>query len=260
MGVRGDAGGRPRSHTMSKYGTFSEPGYNSIGDPYEKKQSRDDRHGGLNFKSGSRRTGKGNDATFGKFAPLYAGEKYSQDYKEKRRARLESQKGYVQTAPFRPSNPGKESSGLGGDYGCLSKVSERNAAQGKLAPLAALRSPPGCSAAAGERAREDRETRRGGSRTPRCSFAPAHVQCEPLAAARPCHAPARAVGALPHAWPQDSSWHSEGRHSHVRRSPARAPTPAPRARAPSFARAAQDDARLRGGDAPEERRRGRASA
>eukprot|EP00793_Prasinoderma_coloniale_P006219 PRCOL_00004695-RA len=118
---------------MSKYGTFSEPGYNSIGDPYEKKQSRDDRHGGLNFKSGSRRTGKGNDATFGKFAPLYAGEKYSQDYKEKRRARLESQKGYVQTAPFRPSNPGKESSGLGGDYGCLSKL--------KTMPVSAAETP-----------------------------------------------------------------------------------------------------------------------
>ena len=107
---------------MSKYGTFSEPGYNSIGDPFEKKTSSEDRHGGLNFKAGGRRTGKNNDALFGRFTPLYQGEQYSKDYKEKQQERLESQKDYIQTAPFRPSNPQKASSGLGGYYGCLSKV------------------------------------------------------------------------------------------------------------------------------------------
>lgn len=43
---------------MSKYGTFSEPGYNSIGDPFQKRQDKDNRHGGLNFKAGGKRTGK----------------------------------------------------------------------------------------------------------------------------------------------------------------------------------------------------------
>ena len=70
----------------------------------------------------SARAPQGNDALFGKFSALYDGEKYSKDYKQVREERLQSQKGYIQTVPFKPSNPMKESSGLGGNYGTLSKI------------------------------------------------------------------------------------------------------------------------------------------
>mmetsp|Transcript_7679 Transcript_7679/g.25440 ORF Transcript_7679/g.25440 Transcript_7679/m.25440 type:complete len:312 (+) Transcript_7679:52-987(+) len=103
----------------NKYGNFSEPSYISLGDPYGKRIEENSRNTGLNMKAAVDKTGKTNDATFSKFVPLYMGEKYEADYKEKREHASTKKKLMVSETPFKPSKPGTKSSGLGNYYGCV---------------------------------------------------------------------------------------------------------------------------------------------
>ena len=113
----------------NKYGMFSDVGYLSAGDPYDKRAKRgapreagqEERHAGQNFKCPTSKIGKGLDETFDKMKPLFEGEKYDPPDAEKRKRREARNAMRVSDAPFRPSQPMKQSSGLGDYYGCLGK-------------------------------------------------------------------------------------------------------------------------------------------
>ena len=61
------------------------------------------------------------DGTFDKMKPLFEGEQYDPPDAEKRKRREARNAMRVSDAPFRPSQPMKQSSGLGDYYGCLGK-------------------------------------------------------------------------------------------------------------------------------------------
>jgi len=103
----------------NKYGSFSEPSYISLGDPYGKKIVENSRNLGLNMKAALEKTGKTNDATFDRFVPLYAGEQYQRNYKQKREELTKTKGMNITESPFKPSNPQKTSTGLGNYYGCI---------------------------------------------------------------------------------------------------------------------------------------------
>ena len=63
------------------------------------------------------------DATFHKLMPLYEGEKYDGNFEEKRKIREAKAKKLITSDPWKPSQPMKQSSGLGDYYGC---VGEKN--------------------------------------------------------------------------------------------------------------------------------------
>mmetsp|Transcript_56470 Transcript_56470/g.178667 ORF Transcript_56470/g.178667 Transcript_56470/m.178667 type:complete len:328 (+) Transcript_56470:192-1175(+) len=105
-----------------KYGFFSETAYLAIGDPYLKKGQISDREKGLNFKATHVKSG--NRATFNKFIPQYVGEKYCKTIEEKKEAMTAKKEAKSSDKPFKPSNPMKESSGLGGYYGTVGGKNE----------------------------------------------------------------------------------------------------------------------------------------
>ena len=113
----------------NKYGMFSDVGYLSAGDPYDKRARRgaprkagqEERHAGQNFKCPTSKTGKNLDGTFDKMKPLFEGERYDPPDAEKRKRREAREAMLMSDAPFRPSQPMKQSSGLGDYYGCLGK-------------------------------------------------------------------------------------------------------------------------------------------
>jgi hypothetical protein len=113
----------------NKYGIFSDVGYLSAGDPYDKRARRgaprkagqEERHAGQNFKCPTSKTGKNLDGTFDKMKPLFEGERYDPPDAEKRKRREAREAMLMSDAPFRPSQPMKQSSGLGDYYGCLGK-------------------------------------------------------------------------------------------------------------------------------------------
>ena len=61
------------------------------------------------------------DATFHKLMPLYEGEKYDGNFEEKRKVREAKAKKLITSDPWKPSQPMKQSSGLGDYYGCMGK-------------------------------------------------------------------------------------------------------------------------------------------
>mmetsp|Transcript_30172 Transcript_30172/g.41764 ORF Transcript_30172/g.41764 Transcript_30172/m.41764 type:complete len:323 (-) Transcript_30172:120-1088(-) len=105
----------------NKYGLFSEPTYNSIGDPFVGKDPVSSRLQGLNFKATLCKRGDTctRDTTFDPLRPLFEGEKYMRTREELKDRREENTKKLASEKPFRPSNPNKKSSGLGGYYGTL---------------------------------------------------------------------------------------------------------------------------------------------
>mmetsp|Transcript_21622 Transcript_21622/g.41258 ORF Transcript_21622/g.41258 Transcript_21622/m.41258 type:complete len:323 (-) Transcript_21622:414-1382(-) len=105
----------------NKYGLFSEPTYNAVGDPYTGKEPVADRLKGLNFKATKCKKGVTHtkDMVFDPIKPLFEGEKYTKTREEKEAARAERAKTLASDKPFRPSNPAKKSTGLGGYDGVL---------------------------------------------------------------------------------------------------------------------------------------------
>ena len=73
-----------------KYGSFSNPGSLNVGVPYTGKDplaQGNSRLRGVNMKAPSAKTGKGNDASFDRFKPLYQKEPFQVSAAEKREAR-----------------------------------------------------------------------------------------------------------------------------------------------------------------------------
>ncbi|GMH42572.1 hypothetical protein BSKO_10491 [Bryopsis sp. KO-2023] len=103
----------------TKYGVFSEPTYISLGDPYIKKEKKGDPDVAQNLKASKRKTGKGNDALFGRFQPLYEGEKFVDTHKLKMTQLAEKRKGGASESQWKAASPMKKSTGAGDFYGTL---------------------------------------------------------------------------------------------------------------------------------------------
>ena len=109
-----------------KYGSFSNPGSLNVGVPYTGKDplaQGNSRLRGVNMKAPSAKTGKGNDASFDRFKPLYQKEPFQVSAAEKREARAKAEDGRIQ-GPLVPAGMPKKSSGLGGYGGTLGEPFE----------------------------------------------------------------------------------------------------------------------------------------
>jgi len=106
---------------MLRLGYFSEPGYNTIGDKFERERtSADDRYLGRQMQTTVGRKGKtGRGCYFSKPPRLFDGDYYTTWEEIQRRYRNEKSKGAIGTAPFRPANPAKKQSGTGDYYGTV---------------------------------------------------------------------------------------------------------------------------------------------
>ena len=104
---------------MNTLGVFSQPSFLSIGDEYVKKSNIADRHKGKQFTTRPNKKGKGNDAYFAKFRPLYEGEGFVDPGTHDRAYNKKQKKKMVGTGIFRPSSPPKKSTGLGNYHGCI---------------------------------------------------------------------------------------------------------------------------------------------
>lgn len=105
----------------NKYGLFSDPSYNAVGDPYKGKEVVSDRLKGLNFKATKCKKGVTHtkDMVFDPIKPLFEGEKYVKTIEEKAAARAARDASKASDKPFKPTNPSKKSTGLGGYAGTL---------------------------------------------------------------------------------------------------------------------------------------------
>ena len=109
---------------LNRVGLFSELGYVSVGDPYNKpngKAFNEPAHKGKQMLPGGSKSKSSLqagyfDKTFGR---IMAGEGYSDPVKRRRQDRLEKGKSNIGNA-FMPSHRGKEPSGLGSHYGTFS--------------------------------------------------------------------------------------------------------------------------------------------
>jgi len=111
--------------TLEKFGTFGDPLYITIGDPYTTKSNLDDRYKGKQFITNPSKKGKTKDVTLDKsFAPLFVGDKYVDSSSFERKARAEAKKKMISAKPWTPSNPSKRSVGLGSMYGTISPPPE----------------------------------------------------------------------------------------------------------------------------------------
>ena len=82
-----------------KYGSFSNPGSLNVGVPYTGKDplaQGNSRLRGVNMKAPSAKMGKGNDASFDRFKPLYQKEPFQVSAAEKREARAKAEDGRIQ--------------------------------------------------------------------------------------------------------------------------------------------------------------------
>ncbi|KAJ4461801.1 hypothetical protein PAPYR_1457 [Paratrimastix pyriformis] len=117
-------GGKEASlRSLDKFGSFGEPAFITIGDPYTQKQSLDDRYKGKQFLTNPPKKGKTKDVTLEKaFNPLFVGDKYVDSSALERQQRAEARKKHppVASKPWVPSSPPKQSSGQGSMYGTLS--------------------------------------------------------------------------------------------------------------------------------------------
>ena len=74
----------------------------------------------LNFKVTAPKTGKNNDATFGKFASLHEGDKYVTPKAAQLQAEAENRKLNINDKPFKQTSPMKKSTTPGDWYGTIS--------------------------------------------------------------------------------------------------------------------------------------------
>lgn len=109
-----------RYQTMtSKYGVFTETQGIGLNDPYVDTVKPDPRDHGLNFKSPVCKAGKGNDATFDKYKPLYEGERFVEPLRAAIQQRNASRKKIVTDKAWKAASPMKESACPGDFVGTL---------------------------------------------------------------------------------------------------------------------------------------------
>jgi hypothetical protein len=106
---------------MNSLGYFSEPTYNSIGDPYEggKGKGMLPRYVGKQFTGAPPKRGQvAGDVYFTKFNRLYEGEKYMNPGAADRAADRKKVAGKI-GGDWRPNNPPKKNCGKGNYYGTI---------------------------------------------------------------------------------------------------------------------------------------------
>lgn len=103
-------------------GHFSKITYEpSVADPAAEEGTKKKTHDAvLNFKVTSGKSGRNNDATFGKFASLYEGDKYVTPKAAQLQAEAESRKLNINDKPFKQSSPMKKSTTPGDWHGTIS--------------------------------------------------------------------------------------------------------------------------------------------
>lgn len=103
-------------------GHFSKITYEpSVNNPAEDEGTKKKTHEAiLNFKITAPKTGTKNDATFGKFASLYEGDKYVTPKAAQLQAEAESRKLNINDKPFKQVSPMKKSTTPGDWYGTIS--------------------------------------------------------------------------------------------------------------------------------------------
>ena len=103
-------------------GHFSKITYeSSVANPAVEEGTKKKTHDAvLNFKVTAPKTGRNNDATFGKFASLYEGDKYVTPKAAQLQAEAESRKLNINDKPFRQVSPMKKSTTPGDWHGTIS--------------------------------------------------------------------------------------------------------------------------------------------
>jgi len=115
----------PPKAPVGTQGWFQTPGFISIGDEYQKKETMNSRYKGRNFVTNPPKKGRGVDATIGKqFKSLSEGDKFVDPGTYEKKVRLEEGKKKLTQKGFVYTNPSKKSCGLGNYYGTFSEKSK----------------------------------------------------------------------------------------------------------------------------------------
>ncbi|KAA6396095.1 MAG: hypothetical protein EZS28_008377 [Streblomastix strix] len=113
-------------YIIKRYGTFTEPAFVSVGDPYvapgtaaQRFPSRFNRSQVISSPS---RKGQNYDVMLQKnYVPLVVGDKFTDEFKIQQRLEMDKKRKNLSPQPFRPVSPNKKNSTPGDNYGLLSK-------------------------------------------------------------------------------------------------------------------------------------------
>lgn len=116
----------PVKCTLKSFGTFSQPSFGGVGEPYQDGRQRESRTTGRQFTTNKMRKGQVGDnwnrGQHGKrqgFQLMFEGEKYAEMHKIESKFAVEEAKKNLTTNGFRYSSKPKQNSGLGAYWGCI---------------------------------------------------------------------------------------------------------------------------------------------
>jgi len=116
----------PIKCTLRTFGTFSQPTFGGVGEPFKDGRQPDGRTQGRQFSTNKQRQGQTGDnwnrGPMGKreiVKRLYEGEKYVDPFKHQTSYDKIMREKNLTTNGFRYSSPNKQSSGLGAYWGCI---------------------------------------------------------------------------------------------------------------------------------------------